>query len=163
MMNAPDPGQHDSRVPWSDLLGARSGFGATFSGAWGTPSEPNTNWFHFSIPTPAIFPWQGDPNHLGITVDRVSVYYKTPNDQITIQSIVISDGGVSFQSIPSITAAHLHGDHSVRFEENLNSWLINPIHLRQGIPHGVSISVEVRFDKEGEITFNAAAIHYCVG
>ncbi len=160
---APDPAQDANRVPWSDLLGVRSGVGATFHGAFGTTSQPNSNWFHFSIPTPAMLPYLADQNnHREITVDRVSVYYNTPSDQITIQAIAVSDGGHRIQGIASVAAAHLHGDHSDHFEENLNSWLISPIHLRQEIPQGILISLEVRFDIEGEITFNAAAIHFRV-
>ena len=89
------------------------------------------------------------------------MYYKTLNDQITIQSIAVSDGE-SHQGI-DVIAESRDRDHTVRFEEGINSWLIDPITMRLGTAHGVLISVKVRFDVQGEITFKAAAIHYRVG
>ena len=162
MMYALDPARSDRRIPWSDLLGARSPAGATFRGARPTTAEGNSNWFHFSIPTPAVVPSVTNQRNMEITVDAVSVYYKTPSNQITIRAITVSDGPSGTQGIPRVAAKPLHGDHSVRSEENLNTWSITPIHIRERLPHGVLISVQVRFDIEGEITFIAAGIHYGV-
>lgn len=162
MLNVVDAADPNRRVPWSDLLGARWSNGATFRGAGGTPNNENTNWFHFSIPTPAVFPRLDVREHSGITVDRVSVYYKTPDHKILIFGIGVGDGEI-VRWVPHIEdSQNLHGDHTV-LEDQYNSWLIDPITIRLGTAHGVSISVGVRFETEGEITFKAAAIHYQVG
>jgi hypothetical protein len=102
MMYAEDP-EHTSpgvpNVPWSDLLGIRTVKGATFRGSWGipgSPTGPTTNWFHFSLPTPAIVPQLDVTKNLGITVDHISVYYKTPeHGNITIRKIAVTDGAVT--------------------------------------------------------------------
>lgn len=169
LINATDPERPTSRrVFWSDLLGVRSELGATFRGAFGGTNQPNTNCFYFSIPTPAIAPWptSNQHDHREITVDVVSLYYKfnsqPPSDQITIQSIGVTDGPGQTQRIDNIFREGLNADRSVRPQANFNNWHISPIRLRLGDPHGIVISAKVRFDVEGEITFTGAAIHYRV-
>jgi hypothetical protein len=167
MLNARDPEHTNNTVPWSDLLGIRSGNGATFRGSFGipgTPAGPTTNWFHFSIPTPAVFPQLGVEEHLGITVDQVSVYYQTPAEgDITIRQILVTDGEIARNVHALEGGAGIFGDHRFRHRELFNSWPIDPITMELETAHGVLISVLVRFEVNGEITFTGAAIHYRVG
>jgi hypothetical protein len=145
-------------VPWTDIVGLREGPGIRFVGQAG-----NSNWFHFSVPTPAIFPSPGVSNHVEITVDRVSVYYRTPNNQVFVNTILVFDGRNS-RSVGRIgSAANLFGDHTTVFEEGYNAFLIDPLHLRLGSAHGVGISIEIQFDHEGEVFFKAAGIHFRIG
>ena len=142
-------------VPWTDIVGLREGPGIRFRGQAG-----NSNWFHFSVPTPAVVPTPSLGGHTEITVDRVSVYYRTPGDQVFISGVHVVDG-TSSQAVPGVGSDHLLiNDHSTAFEEGLNSWLIDPIALRLGSAHGVGISVHVTFDVEGDVFFRCAAIHY---
>jgi hypothetical protein len=163
MMYAPDPERGGWNVPGSDLLGVRSWNGAIFRGTYGVTDIPNTNWFHFSIPTPAIVPQIGVARNQEIIVDVVSMYYKTSHNQVTVQKIVVSDAARSVpQPVNGIEGAHLYGDYTGVPVRGRNNWMINPMHLRLGVPHGILISAEVRFDVSGDITFTAAAIHYSV-
>jgi hypothetical protein len=167
MLNAPDPYTPPDTVPWSDLLGVRSVKGATFRGAFGDEGiqgRTSTNLFHFSIPTPAIFPQLSVPAHLGITVDHVSVYYQTSNEpDVFIQGVSVTDGEVTRNVHAFDSGQVVYGDHSIRYRDSLNSWPIDPLTLELGTAHGVLISVSVRFKVNGNITFTAAGIHYRVG
>ena len=145
-------------VPWTDIVGLREGPGIRFAGQRG-----NKNWFHFSVPTPAIFPNPGVSNHVEITVDRVSVYYRTPNNQVFVNGISVFDGSDSRPVGRVGSAANLFGDHTTVFEEGLNAFLIDPLPLRLGSAHGVGISVEIQFDDSGEVFFKAAGIHFSIG
>jgi len=161
MINAPHPDNIRETVPWSDLLGVRSAKGATFKGAFGVPSQHNSNWFHFSIPSPAIFPQLTAGNHLEITVNHISLYYATTDEHVTIEEIAVHDGGINYP-VHGIEGTRLYGDHSLVADDR-NHWYIDPITMRLGRAHGVLISARVLFDVNGEITFTAAAIHYQVG
>lgn len=148
-------------VPWSDLLGLRMGRHAVFRG-----QANNSNWFHFSIPTPAVTPDVTASDHVGITIARVSVYFSTPGPLIVIQALVISDGVTSRSVRRIMTSSNLHDPHLDRFEDGINSFLIEdgPIVLSPPPgPHGALVSVEVRFDVEGDVSFGSAGIHYHMG
>jgi hypothetical protein len=162
MLNVTDPDHSGALIPWSDMLGFRTAKGATFRGAFGTPSAHTSNWFHFSIPTPAFFPQPG-VGHLAITVDKVSVYYETPADEtITIRNIAVTGGGTT-QGVRGLDSRRLFGTHNVQEQEGVNAWmLLTPITMGLGRNNSVLISVEVIFDANGDITFTAAGIHYSV-
>src|SRR5690349_3808843 len=90
MMYARDPEPTGYTVAWSGLLGIRSGNGATFEAAYGTPGIPTSNSCHCNIPTPAIFPRLDVADHLEIPVHHDRMYHKTDptNDpNLTIQDI----------------------------------------------------------------------------
>ncbi len=145
-------------VPWTDIVGLREGPGIRFRGQAG-----NSNWFHFSIPTPAIFPRPDVSSHVEITVDRVSVYYRTPNNQVFVNSIIVFDGSDTRTVERVGSSASLFGDHTTVFEEGLNAFLIAPLSLRLGSAHGLGVSVEIQFDVEGEVFFKAAGMHFSIG
>ena len=161
MIAGPDPA-FARTVPWTDLLGVRSTNGATFRGGAGAPGgffPRSTNHFHFSVPTPAIFPqpWVGD--HRFITVDKVSVYYESPKD-VRITGISVTGGGHT-QGI-GISPEGLFGTHNVH-EDSDNAWMLPaPITMVLGRNNSVLISVIVDFGIDGDISFAAAAIHYRV-
>lgn len=164
MIYGPDPDSDNPNdvVPWSDLLGVRSIKGATFRGAFGDHSglfSRSTNHFHFSVPTPAIFPVPGVADHRFITVDKISVYYKTA-ENISITGISVTGGGHT-QGI-SLSPEGISGTHNVE-EDADNAWMLpSPITMVLRRNNSVLISVMVDFRMTGDITFTAAAIHYSV-
>ena len=148
-------------VPWSDRLGLRMGPDAIFRGQAG-----NSNWFHFSIPTPAVTPDPENANHLGISIDRISLYFATPNEEVNIDSMILFDGGRA-RAIQQVGPAGrlLFDSHLDTYLEDTTSFVIDPaivLPVAPG-PHGVLLSVQVQFRAEGDVTFRCAGIHYAIG
>jgi hypothetical protein len=147
------------KVPFTDVVGLRAGTGIRFRAEKG-----NSNWFHFSIPTPAVVPRPEQEDHSLIQVDKVSIYYKTDSHDIFIKTIQAVDGSNSrtvFQQADA-NPSPLSDDHTTA-EDEQNAFVVDPpLPGELFVPHGVGISVEVKFNADGEIFFKGAAIHFSV-
>jgi hypothetical protein len=147
------------KTPFTDIVGLRTGPGIRFKAEKG-----NSNWFHFSIPTPAVFPRPDQEDHSLIEVDKVSVYYKTDGKDVFIKTIMVFDGSNSrtvFQQSDT-DPSPLFDDHTGAEDEH-NAFPVNPtLPGELFVAHGVGISVEVKFNADGEIFFKGAAIHFSV-
>jgi hypothetical protein len=148
-------------IPWTDLLGAREGSGSRFTG------KANVhNWFHFTIPVPAVVPWgeQGSPNQ-EIVIDKVSVYYSTPNRQIYLDSVVVNLGNGDSQD-KSANGMIVRDVYALSFnhedaQDPDNAWMLDrPVRALIGQCSGLCLSVGVQWMVGGTIRFTGAAIHY---
>ena len=66
---------------WTDITGLRRGNGATFRG-----NGNDSNFFHFSIPTPVIAAGQQ------VYLDAVFVLYQTPGPEAAVVEVLAFDG-----------------------------------------------------------------------
>lgn len=124
-------------MPWTDVVGLRRGWGTTFRGKART-----SNWFHFSIPTPQVLQ--------GALIRGVK--------QIFVN--------LEVQGQVAATSCHLWDGarHRIFQRDGLN--FIAPFGLDVSahslVPSltVVGISVGVRFQQEGEITFLQAGAEF---
>lgn len=147
-------------IPWTDLFGLRTGPGARFRAYAG-----NKNWFHFSIPTPAVVPDQ-TARHVPISVDAISVYYSTTDNDIFIGTLEVFSGSAGdasmFREI-ALDRRLTNGDRTGARADGGNFFPISPLQPRSvgaGLPFAIGISVLVNFDVAGEVMFTAAGIHF---
>ena len=147
-------------TPWTDLFGLRTGPGIRFKA-----NDRNNNWFHFSIPTPAVVPSQ-TYGHVPISVDAISVYYSTTDNDVFIACIQVfsssSGDANSFRDI-SPDRRLTNGDRTSARVEGGNFFPIEPLRPQSvgaGLPFAIGISLLVNFEVTGEIMFTAAGIHY---
>ena len=119
------------------------------------------NWFHFSIPTPALF------NGVQPNLDKVFVFYNTNpremgNSLARITNLHIYDGP---SRVKRFDGLDLQGDHSNTMDDK-NSWIIDPnITIQYGL--GLSVGVEYFLLPEderstGEILFTTAGAVFIV-
>ena len=147
-------------LPWTDLFGLRTGPGARFRANAG-----NKNWFHFSIPTPAVVPDQ-TPGHVPISVDAISVYYSTTDNDVFIDSLEVFSGSAGDASTFRMIVPDrrlTNGDRTNARAVGGNFFPISPLQPRsvgEGLPFAIGISVLVSFDVTGEVMFTAAGIHF---
>ena len=137
-------------VPYSNLLGFRQGWGTTFRG-----KDNHSNWFHFSIPTPAV--------HEGgrVYITQAAVLYRT-DPQVTVTDVHVWDGVNRIFTSPPLTGTSGRHDGERGFDdlrEGITKWRIDYPDI---IRWGVGISVNVRFSDEGSITFIGAGIDFDV-
>jgi len=140
----------DQTHPWTDSFGLRKGRGATFTG-----QANQSNWFHFSIPTPPIFSgkqvclqqvfvlFNADP---GVEVDLVMAF-DGPN---SIGLLMNTPNGLSGRHDGTNGRADLvEGETLFSTEE------------RPAVLWGVGVSVHVSFHvNNGNITFTAAGADF---
>lgn len=149
-----------ANIPWTDLFGLRTGPGARFRANAG-----NRNWFHFSIPTPAVVP-DLTAGHVPISVDAISVYYSTTDNDVFIGCVEVFSGSAgdasTFRDI-SPDRRLTNGDRTGARTDGGNFFPISPLRPQSvgaGLPFAIGISVLVNFDVTGEIMFTAAGIHF---
>jgi hypothetical protein len=125
-------------VPYTDVLGLRQGWGATWIGNAGS-----ANWFHVSIPTPAVV------DDATASLKRVFVLFSTGQG--------LSGPGLGG---PTVTDVHVwDGSNRIQTFGGLQGWGdrrgdldgVNTFVLpsQPGIRFGVGISVRVQFETIG--------------
>lgn len=146
------------KVPFTDVVGLRTGAGIRFRAEKG-----NSNWFHFSIPTPAVVPRPDQEDHSLMEIDKISVYYKTDSHDVFIKTIVVTDGNNTRNVFQADAEPSPLSDDHTSGEDERNAFTVNPsLPGELFVAHGVAISVEVKFNADGEIFFKGAAIHFSV-
>jgi hypothetical protein len=136
-----------SLVEWSDVVGMRRPQGATFRGR-----RDNRNRFVAAIPTPT---WH---NGTFCALRRVALRCQI-DPGLTISALQVFDGSRHVDwpfpgmGIPA-------GDHSLGWVQNINFF-----DRADGpqIQSGVCIAFDVRFDRDGNITFNAVGCDFEIG
>jgi hypothetical protein len=129
-----DSGRH---IEWSDVVGMHRGPGATFRGRAG-----NTNFFHFSIPSPC---WRD-----GVRARLLMVGVKFDSSPcVIIRQIHLFDGAIMLPGF----SPNVEGPGDSWVPDRNYFVLPNPPELYGGL----GVSFEVSFEQEGDITF------YCVG
>ena len=173
------------QIPWSDVVGLRQGYGASFRGR-----AEHDNWFHFAIPTPVILPvFQTGSGHYDggqrLRLEKVFVLYQNEVDsfggalswvhrvdvwdgaetQFTTQLVSPrrdemilqgSDGG------PALVRDDFGGEHRMAIQENYNAWVLTSggAPITPSIKWGVCVSVNIRFAVDANILFASAGADF---
>ncbi len=148
---------HVQNHPWTDVVGERQGPGIVFRG-----KERNRNFFHVSIPAPNSIPVRsttvitpdGDPPpppHFYFTVPAqlINVFVTLSRDPgVTVQHILVFDGVNPIQSVAVNNSRVVNG---VPFLTNVG---------QRPVQTGLGISLDVRFNQAGNITFHGAGAEF---
>lgn len=155
-ITAPGTPGHETRhvdgQNWTDILGRPGPDGKTFRGA-----ENSTNTYHFCIPTPVIF---GPRARL----EKVFVLYST-EEYVQVTGVRVFDGKNQIHSprIPPSPPGRHDGNAGpgglADLQENITMFTVSS---RPEVFWGVGISVDVRFSREGKITFTSAGADFTV-
>jgi hypothetical protein len=138
-------------VPYTDVLGLRYGWGATWIGNAGS-----ANWFHVSIPTPTIV------DDASASLQRVFVLFSTGQGLSgpgsggpTVTDVHVWDGSARIQTFGGLQG---WGDRRGSLD-SINTFVL-PSAPR--IRFGIGISVRVQFETIGEqrIEFAAAGADF---
>ena len=175
-------------IPYSDIVGLRQGFGATFRG-----KAFHDNWFHFAIPTPVILPvylWANQEYDLGrrLKLEQVFVLFKnhvSPRGGALaqIRHVDVWDGGrtrFNTHLIPGPANDIIRvpdnappdpedlpndphgGDHHLGIQGGWNAWTVTDPqnHVKPPVQFGICISVLVHFSADIDIRFAAAGADF---
>lgn len=133
---------------WTDIVGLPQGPGKIFCG-----QADKTNFFHFCIPTPVIL------NDQRVRLDRVFVLFSSDPD-VQVIRVYVFDGPrtIDVSAMPTGVSGRHDGSGGVAdLQENIT---LHRVESRPEILFGVGISVEVRFSREGNITFTTAGADF---
>jgi hypothetical protein len=140
-LTSPGPNEQVEGVPWTDLAGFPRGWGTTYR-----CRNNNSNWFHFSIPTPAVL------NDHRYSVKRVFVFYNAEGSARLTQ-IDAWDGAKCIQSFP---VAGSGGDFTHIIVDNVNAWFLD-----SKMQWGLGISANFSFgETASNVTFAAAGADF---
>jgi len=177
-------------IPWSDIVGLRQGFGATFRG-----KQNHDNWFHFSIPTPVLVPvFHSEPGRgydkpygQRVRLERVFVLFQNEVTQVHglsgakawITQVHVWDGAQNRYDTSSglidpgivlrpddgeevLLTDDFAGQHHLSIQDGWNVWYLvqNRGRITPSINWGICISVNVHFSQESNITFVAAGADF---
>jgi hypothetical protein len=133
-------------VPYTDVLGLRQGWGATWVGDKGSAS-----WFHVSIPTPTVV------DDSFASLKRVFVLFSTGQGVSgpglggpTVTDVHVWDGSSRIQTFGNLQG---WGDRRGALDTS-NTFVLAPA---SGVRFGVGISVRVQFETIGEQRIELAA------
>ena len=136
--------------PWTDSFGLREGPGVTFTG-----QANQSNWFHFSIPTPPIF------NGEQATLQRVYMLFNSdPGVEV---DLVFAFDGPDPISLLENNPNGLSGRHDGTngAADLVQGETFFPTEGQPAVRWGVGISVHVSFHaNNGNITFTAAGADF---
>jgi hypothetical protein len=176
-------------IPYSDIVGLRQGFGATFCG-----KAFHDNWFHFAIPTPVILPVYLPARQtydLGrrLKIEQVFVLFKNfvsarGGALAQIRQVDVWDGATHFDTrltpappndiVPVPEGLDLppdpeplpddphRGDHHLGIQAGWNAWTIidSQGNPKPRVNFGICISVLVHFSADIDIRFAAAGADF---
>jgi hypothetical protein len=177
-------------IPYSDIVGLRQGFGATFRG-----KAFHDNWFHFAIPTPVILPvylWASQEYDRArrLKLEQVFVLFKnyvSPRGGALaqIRQVDVWDGGqtrfntrlrpgppddvvpipegLDVPPDPEPLPYDRHrGDHHLAIQGGWNAWTITDgqNNIKPLVHWGICISVLVHFSADIDIRFAAAGADF---
>ncbi len=148
-ITSPGPLANVEGVPWTDVLGLRQGWGATFRG-----KANEEVWFHASIPTPVVV------GSSRARLQRVFILFRLFEPEARINAVNLWDGpnliGETARWDFGAQNAGLYGDRSNDIYYGTNRDNANSCELRT--PHemrfGLGVSVKVTFGPtEGNVLF----------
>lgn len=146
-----DTGRH---IEWSDVVGLHDVDGVTFRGR-----RDNINFFFASVPTPALredaavtSAWG---TYLRAKLTRVLIRFST-HEGVWIRRMRVFDGARDLM-YPFEGGPRLTGPHS-------NDWVVNVNYFENPNPPeiftGVCVVFDVKFDNDGDITFNSVGCDF---
>lgn len=144
------PGHETAKVNgqnWTDIVGLPQGTGKIFRG------QPGTNFFHFSIPTPVIM------SDRRVRLERVFVLFSSDPD-VQVTRVFVFDGCKTVDVSAMQTGVSGRHDGCGGLADLQANVTLHQVESRPEIYFGVGISVEVRFSREGNITFTAAGADF---
>jgi hypothetical protein len=139
----------DQQHAWTDQFGLRKGNGATFRGRSG-----QSNWFHFSIPTPVIF------NDARVQLLRVFVLFNS-EPGVEVDLVAAFDGpnniALAMDRPSGLSGRH---DGTAGLADLADGETRFPTSQNPSIFWGVDFSVHVSFHVDGNITFTTAGADF---
>jgi hypothetical protein len=174
------------QIPWSDIVGLRQGYGASFRGR-----AAHDNWFHFAIPTPVSLPvFQPGIGHYdrgqGLRLEKVFVLYQNEVNSFGgavswVQRVDVWDGAETQFTTrlvsprrdevilrpddggPALVLDDFGGEHRMAIQENYNAWILmggGGATITPSIKWGICVSVNVRFAVDSNILFASAGADF---